>query len=235
MCGRFTQRLSWNELVARMRLEGPPRPLRPRYNLAPGQEAAVLRLEQGAVLLAMLRWGLVPGWAKAPSIGSRLIINARVETAANKSAFRAAWEARRCVVPANGFYEWHQREPWLFAPRDGSIMALAGLWERWSPPGGLLPGGEHAVLETFTILTTEANVTVRPVHGRMPVILVPETIESWLAGAAMPLGPTPDAQLAAWPVSQRVNDPRHDDPACASPLRETELLLPLPESGETRR
>ena len=260
MCGRFTQRLAWRDLVALMRLEGPPRPLRPRYNLAPGQDAAVLRLEHGEPRLAMLRWGLVPGWTRDPAIGSRLI-NARAETAAEKPAFRGAWTARRCLVPADGFYEWRRGEPWLFAPRDGAVMALAGLWERWRAPAGLDPDEPGPELETFTILTTEANATVRPVHHRMPVILAPDMIEPWLAGAAAltppfvtgaahgaaaltppfatgaasgaaaPLGPAPDDLLAACRVGPRVNDPRHDDPACVSPVRETEPLLPFPEGG----
>ena len=201
MCGRFTQRLAWRDLVALMRLEGPPRPLHPRYNLAPGQDAAVLRLEHGEPRLAMLRWGLVPGWTRDPAIGR------------------------------------------LFAPRDGAVMALAGLWERWRAPAGLDPDEPGAELETFTILTTKANATVRPVHHRMPVILAPDMIEPWLAGAAAltppfvtgaaegaaaPLGPAPDDLLAACRVSPRVNDPRHDDPSCVSPVRETEPLLLFP-------
>ena len=154
--GRFTQRLAWRDLVALMRLEGPPSPFRPRYNLAPSQDAAVLRREHGEPRLAMLRWGLVSGWTRDPAIGSRLI-NARAETA----AFRSAWTARRCLVPADGFYEWRRGEPWLFAPRDGAVMALAGLWERWRAPAGLDPDEPGPEPATFTILTTEANATVR--------------------------------------------------------------------------
>ena len=227
MCGRFTQRFTWREIVAQLRLAGPPRNLRPRYNLAPGQEAAVLRFEEGALRLVMLRWGLVPGWARDPAIGSRLI-NARAETAAEKPSFRSAWQARRCLVPADGFYEWRRagrsREPWLFTPRDGSVMAFAGLWERWRVPEGRdLPGSLAErrvgdVVETFTILTVEANETVRPVHGRMPAIAAPEVFGPWLAGEAVPLGPAPENLLTAAPVSSRVNSPRHDDPECVLSL-----------------
>ena len=233
MCGRFTQRFTWREIVALLRLEGPPRNFRPRYNLAPGQDAAVLRLEDGAPRLAMLRWGLIPGWVKDPAIGNRLI-NARAETAAEKPSFRSAWRARRCLVPADGFYEWRRQgrssEPWLFAPGDGSIMAFAGLWERWRAPEGLELRGLLAerrpgeIVETFTILTVEANETVRPVHGRMPAILAPVTFGPWLGGEAVPLGPAPEELLTGFPVSTRVNSARHDDPECVVPSGNATLL-----------
>ena len=232
MCGRFTQRFTWHEIVALLRLEGPPRNLRPRYNLAPSQDAAVLRLEEGALRLAMLRWGLLPGWTKDPAIANRLI-NARAETAAAKASFRSAWRVRRCLVPADGFYEWRgpglSREPWLFVPRDGSVMAFAGLWERWRVPEGLELRGSLAerrpgdMVETFTIITTQANETVRPVHGRMPAIVAPEAFGPWLAGEDVSLGPAPGEVLTGFPVSSRMNSPRHDDAECVlgvgAPLR----------------
>ena len=181
MCGRFTQRFSWREVHGFLRLIGPPANLRPRYNLAPSQSAAVVRIDAAGHQLSMLRWGLIPAWTKDPRIGHKLI-NARAETAALKPSFRAAFSMRRCLVPADGFYEWRRegsvRQPWLIARRDGGLIVFAGLWERWRvPQDAMLPGSlaEHRpgdVVETFTILTTEANETIRVLHHRMPVISV---------------------------------------------------------------
>ena len=251
MCGRFTQRLSWTRLHELMGLIGPPRNLRPRYNVAPGQDAAVVRAadpgspaprqfaragrSQGQAQtgagsgrsLAMLRWGLVPAWARDPAIGNRLI-NARSETVAEKPAFRAAWRRRRCLVPADGFYEWQRRggtrQPWLFGLRDGSPFAFAGLWERWTSAEGAAPAGSlfgpapGDTVETFTILTTAANGIVAPVHGRMPVILPPGAWDPWLAGEAVPLVPFPADAMTAHPVRTLVNRPANDDPRCVEPV-----------------
>ena len=239
MCGRFTQRLSWAELHELMDLIGAPRNLQPRYNVAPGQEVAIVRAAdpgpQSGIgrRLSMLRWGLVPAWAKDRSISNRLI-NARSETVAEKPAFRAAYRRRRCLVPADGFYEWQRipprtairgsgtRQPWLFGLRDGSSFAFAGLWERWSAPegpAGSLFGPEPGEpVETFTILTTAANETVAPVHGRMPVILPSDAWGPWLAGEDMPLGPYPADEMHAHPVSTLVNKPANDDPRCVEPV-----------------
>ena len=139
MCGRFTQRMSWRELHDLMDLVGAPPNLRPRYNVAPSQDVAVIRSDDKGRTLAMLRWGLIPAWAKDPAIGHRLI-NARSETAADKPSFRAAYRHRRCLIPADGFYEWRRegktRQPWLFGLRGGAPFAFAGLWERWRVPEG---------------------------------------------------------------------------------------------------
>ena len=166
MCSRFTQRFSWREVHTFLRL-GTPAPalnLRPRYNLAPSQNAAVVRDEDGERRLSMLRWGLIPVWAKDPIIGHKLI-NARAESAAVKPSFRAVYSKRRCLVPADGFYEWRRegevRQPWLIAPRDGGIVAFAGLWERWRVPERAVLRGSLAelrsgdIVDTFTIFTTE--------------------------------------------------------------------------------
>lgn len=239
MCGRFTQRLSWAELHELMDLIGAPGNLQPRYNVAPGQEVAVVRAAEpgrrSGGRLSMLRWGLIPAWAKDPAIGNRLI-NARSETVAEKPAFRAAYRRRRCLVPADGFYEWQRipprtairgsgtRQPWLFGLRDGSSFAFAGLWERWSAPEGPAPAGSlfgpepGKPVETFTILTTAANETVAPVHGRMPVILPSDAWGPWLAGEDMPLGPYPADEMHAHPVSTLVNKPANDDPRCVEPV-----------------
>ena len=229
MCGRFTQRYTWRDVVAFSRL-GMPAPalnLRPRYNLAPSQAAAVVREDDGERRLALLRWGLIPSWADDPRIGHRLI-NARAETVAKTPAFRAAYRRRRCLVPADGFYEWLRRgdarEPWLFFPRDQGLMAFAGLWERWTVPDGARLTGSLAeylpgdAVETFTILTTRPNATVRLIHRRMPVILPPEAFDAWLSCGEVALSPAPDDLLAAHAVSPHVNSPRNDDPECVAPL-----------------
>ena len=229
MCGRFTQRYSWRDVVAfsRLAMPAPALNLRPRYNLAPSQSAAVVRAEAGERRLARLRWGLIPAWGPDPRISHRLT-NARAETAAQKPAFRAAFRLRRCLVPADGFYEWVRRgdarEPWLVFPRDGGLMAFAGLWERWRVPDGARLSGSLAeyrpgdLVETFTILTTAANATMRALHDRMPVILPPEAFGAWLSGGEVALGPAPDDLMAMHAVDPRVNSPRHDDPECVLPV-----------------
>ena len=225
MCGRFTQRFSWRELHELLSLIGPPANLRPRYNVAPGQRIAALRLADDGRRLSMLRWGLIPSWAKEPTIGYRMI-NARAETAHRKPAFRAAFRARRCLIPADGFYEWarrgkaKQKQPWLFGMKEGGAFAFAGLWERWTVREGLPLTGALAelapgdALETCTILTTEANATVAPVHDRMPVILPRESFDPWLGGEAVPLAPYPAETMTAHPVSTHVNKPANDDALC---------------------
>ena len=227
MCGRFTNRFSWKELHERLDLVGTPLNLRPRYNVAPSQDVAVARAAPDGRTLAMLRWGLIPSWAKDPAIGHKLI-NARSETAAEKPSFRSAFRHRRCLIPADGFYEWQRRDgtrqPWLFGLRDGAPLVFAGLWERWTVPEGAALTGSLAerspgdTVETCTILTTAANETVAPVHGRMPVILPPHAWDAWLAGEEVPLGPYPAGDMTAHPVSTHVNRPANDDPRCVEPI-----------------
>jgi len=172
--------------------------------------------------LDLLRWGLIPFWAKDPGIGARMI-NARAETVAEKPAFRAAFRRRRCLIPADGFYEWRRegprKQPYHFRLPDGGPFAMAGLWERWSPEGA-------DPIETCTILTTDANDVVRPVHHRMPVILLPEAYETWLdpdvddRGALAPLlVPLAGDAIVGHAVSTHVNAPVNDDPTCVDPLR----------------
>ena len=227
MCGRFTQRMTWRELHERMGLLGTPLNLRPRFNVAPSQDVAAVRANDDGRTLAMLRWGLIPAWASDPAIGHRLI-NARSETAAEKPSFRTAFRHRRCLIPADGFYEWRRqgktRQPWLFGLRDGAPFAFAGLWERWTVPAGAALTGSLAdrspgdTVETFTILTTASNETVTPVHGRMPVILPAEAYGPWLAGDEVPLAPYPADAMTAHPVSTLVNRPANDDPRCVEPI-----------------
>ena len=219
--------MTWRELHERMDLIGTPLNLRPRYNVAPSQDVAVVRADDDGRTLAMLRWGLIPAWAKNQAIGHKLI-NARSETAAEKPSFRSAFRHRRCLIPADGFYEWRRegktRQPWLFGLRDGVPFAFAGLWERWTVPQGAALTGTFAerspgdTVETCTILTTAANETVAPVHGRMPVILPTDAYGPWLAGEDVALAPYPADDMTAWPVSPLVNRPANDDPRCVEPL-----------------
>ena len=228
MCGRFTQGFSWDDLIELFGpLDGPPVDLRPRYNVAPGQQVAAIRGERDERRLAMLRWGLVPPWAADPGIGYRLI-NARAETVHEKPSFRAAFRARRCIIPADGFFEWkregERRQPYLFATGNRRPFALAGLWESWTAPSEAeLPGlfddqPSNDPLETCTILTTEANGVVRPVHHRMPVILDSGAAGAWLAGGDVALAPFPDGAMTSVRVGTLVNSARHDDSRCIEPL-----------------
>lgn len=189
----------------------------PRYNVAPGQRVPIVRERDGGGREWLeARWGLVPFWAKEPSIGTRLI-NARAETAAEKPSFRHAFRKQRCLVPADGYYEWKRegrsKQPYLFRRRDGSPFAMAGLWSRWQPPDG---GPE---LATCAILTTSPNALAAAVHDRMPAILATDRFPLWLdSGVSDPtqllplLGPFPEAEMVAYPVSTRVNDPRNEGP-----------------------
>ena len=210
-----------------MNLSGPALNLRPRYNVAPGQDVAAVRSRDRGRQLSMLRWGLIPAWSKKPNIGYSLI-NARAETVASKPAFRAAYRARRCLIPADGFYEWARRGreklPYLIGRKDGGMMAFAGLWECWFIPENvslprslaeLMPGD---AVETCTILTTRANEVLAPVHHRMPVVLPPELFDPWLEGQAVPLDPYPAEEMDLRAVTTRVNNASNDDPGCVEPL-----------------
>jgi putative SOS response-associated peptidase YedK len=222
VCGRFTL-FSSEETLARTFGVGAVPALPARYNIAPAQSVAVVRVnpdrrERESVLL---RWGLIPFWAKDPAIGNRLI-NARAETAAGRPAFRAAFRHRRCLVPVDGFYEWRKREggrkqPFFVRMHDGKPFGLAGLWERWE-------GGEGGVRESCTVLTTDANAVVAPIHGRMPVIVRPDSFDLWLDPSVRRpdllkplLRPYPAAEMVAYPVDERVNNPRIDDESLIKP------------------
>jgi putative SOS response-associated peptidase YedK len=220
MCGRYSLTTPAEALVGLFDA-GPLDDFQPRYNIAPTQTVPVVRVDvDGAREWAWLRWGLVPSWSKDPSIGSRMI-NARAETASEKPSFRAAMRRRRCLVPADGFYEWRktgaQSQPYRIELAVGGALAFAGLWEHWR-------GDNEQDIESFTILTTAANGDLSAIHHRMPVILPPEHYESWLMiTAADPellrpmLAPYAAGHLIARPVSRHVNNPRNDDPACLEP------------------
>jgi len=218
MCGRFTLRTAGKVLAEVFHLPQVPQ-LPFRYNIAPTQAVAAVRQAAGSGQreLVQLRWGLIPSWAEDKKIGARLI-NARAETAASKPSFRSAFRHRRCLVPADGFYEWQRldgrKQPYYLRLRDDRPFVFAGLWETWTSPDG-------EVVESAALLTTDANATVRPVHDRMPVILAPADYERWLDPAVQKpdvlrplLRPYPAEEMAAYPVSLRVNAPRNDDPKC---------------------
>jgi putative SOS response-associated peptidase YedK len=220
MCGRFTLRTNPKKLAEQFPIDEVP-VLEPRYNIAPTQTVAVVRLSSvdSRRLFRQMRWGLVPYWADDPSIGNRMI-NARSETALEKPAFRNAIRRRRCLILADGFYEWAKRpggkQPYYFRMRDGSPFAFAGVWERWQK--------SDEPIESCALLTTNANQIVSPIHDRMPVILEPKDYDLWLdpkqqwPEAIQPLlHALRDDALEAIPVSRLVNDPANEDPGCIEP------------------
>lgn len=223
MCGRFSLIATSAELAAHYQLPDVPY-IQPRYNIAPTQPVAAVRLapNSGQRELTHFQWGLVPSWSKDPTIGSRMI-NARAETAPEKPSFRSAFKRRRCLIPASGFYEWQAvnggKQPMYIHRAAGNLMSLAGLWEYWQSPEG-------DELETCTILTTGPNELMEPIHNRMPVVLEPDDYAMWLdpdtaADQLMHLmRPATPGFLAAYPVSTTVNNPRNEDPACIAPLAE---------------
>jgi putative SOS response-associated peptidase YedK len=215
MCGRFAQKSSAKKIAKKFKVEEVP-PLAERYNVAPSQVVLAVREGSGAREATLLRWGLVPRWAKDPGIGNKLI-NARSETVTEKPSFREAFSRRRCLVPVDGFYEWSRRgerkRPFFFRMRDGEPFAIAGLWERWE--------GEGGTLESCTLLTTGANELLAPHHDRMPVIIKPEDYDGWLDPNVRGdelltalLRPYPDGEMDAYAVSPLVNSPSNDSPRC---------------------
>jgi putative SOS response-associated peptidase YedK len=222
MCGRFTLTTPGELLAAAFGLDEPA-DLQPRYNIAPTQPIAVVRrIPAGAPrTLALLRWGLVPTWSKEPR-NRALLINARAESLMEKPSFRDAFERRRCLVPATGFYEWKNapggKEAFLIRRQAGEPFAFAGLWEPANPRE---PGSQP----TCAIITTDPNDVLRPIHDRMPVILAPEDWDRWLdpemrrTGALRPLlRPCAPEFLAAIRVGPAVNNAGNDTPACVQPL-----------------
>ena len=217
MCGRFAL-LAPGESLAEQFLLDSILALTPRYNIAPTQPVTAVRLNPHSQNRewTVLHWGLIPSWAKDMKFSSRMI-NARAETVADKPAFRAAFKRRRCLIPADGFYEWQKlngrKQPMYIHARDGRPLALAGLWESWQSADG-------SEIESCTIVTTEPNELMAPIHNRMPVIIEPEDYSMWLDPGPQPadalhlLRPYPAAKMAAYPVSSLVNSPRNDNPKC---------------------
>ena len=230
MCGRYTLtlkgRLFDHDELDEVAIQW--KGFTPRYNIAPGQNATVIRLGDGGLAAASLRWGLIPSWAKDPKIAWQCV-NARSETVASKPAFRSAFRKRRCLVPADGFYEWQlvgaAKQPWRFARPSGGLLGFAGLWESW------IDARDQTSVETFTLCTTTPNAVTSPIHDRMPVILSPEAAMAWLDPSKSPeslsalLVPAPDDLLTRYPVSTLVNNARNDVPECVNP---SEILNELP-------
>lgn len=221
MCGRYTLSTPVEALPGEFGLAGPLPELRPSYNVAPTQEVPAVVTGSGeGRRLEMLRWGLIPAWADDPGIGARMI-NARSETVAEKPSFRRAFKERRCLIVADGFYEWQKtnsgKQPYYARMKSGRPFAFAGLWESWNKDG---EGG----IRSCTILTTDANDLVGGIHHRMPVILPPEYYEPWLdpdlrePDQLLPLlAPYSTNDMEAYPVSRRVNSPSNDGPGCIEP------------------
>jgi len=219
MCGRYTLSCPPEDLVAEFGVDVPAG-MEPRYNIAPTQPVPIIgRAESGAKRIALVRWGLVPPWATSPR-EVKHTINARAETLLSRPAFRDAFVNRRCLVLADGFYEWRRengaRQPFRIRRRDGRPFAFAGIWEQWSGPGA-------APLFSCAIITTPPNPLVAPIHDRMPAILGPAARDAWLDASADPvelaarLAPYAADELEAWAVSSLVNAVTNDVPACIAP------------------
>ena len=207
-------------LFARFGVKDDAPEVEPRFNVAPTQTVPVI-VRDVARKAVVMRWGLVPFWAKDPKIGNRLI-NARAETVSTKPAFRASLKKRRCIVPTTGFYEWRRegktKTPFYVRMKDDSFFGLAGLYDTWRKPDG-------SPLQTFTIITTRPNAVLEKIHNRMPVILTPEQEETWLSGGELSpstlsslFKPYPSRPMAAHEVSKDVNNPRNDSPSLIHPL-----------------
>jgi len=226
MCGRYTISTPYQQLALRFGVREPLDSIGPRYNAAPGQLLPVITNDHPSTV-ELFRWGLVPYWAKDPKIGHRLI-NARSETAAIKPSFRRAWRRRRCLVLADGFYEWQNRpggkQPLRISIQGEEPFAMAGLWEHWHDTEG-------QDLRTFTILTTEPNGLLAPIHNRMPVILARDYEKEWLNGPTNEvtlnemLGPYRAKEMKFHPVSTRVNSPQNDDQGLIVATRQAATLL----------
>ena len=219
MCGRYTLTVDENAVLERFDLQSSQAPHEPRFNIAPTQVVPVV-LNDTPQQLSTVQWGLIPSWAKDPSIGSKMI-NARAETLTEKPAFRNAFKRRRCLVVADGFYEWRKdgtaKTPMFIHLKSGEPFALAGLWELWKPPEG-------EWVRSCTIITTEPNELMATIHNRMPAILTRENERAWLDGEAdqvelmAMLKPIDPNQMEAYEVSRRVNTPNNDDAALVKPV-----------------
>jgi putative SOS response-associated peptidase YedK len=231
MCGRFTLTDPNADLDVQFNLPEIP-DMKPRYNIAPTQPVAAVRVpaEGAAREMVLLRWGLIPFWAKDLEIGARMI-NARSETVAEKPAFRHAFRRRRCLVVADGFYEWQKqngtKQPFYIRLHGARPFAFAGLWERWE-------SSSAEVIESCTLLTTQPNDLMRELHNRMPVILQPGDYDLWLDPQVQEvellqplLRAFPPEEMAAYPVSRYVNSPDNDDPRCIEPLPQQQDLGPF--------
>jgi putative SOS response-associated peptidase YedK len=220
MCGRYVITSAPEAIRALFRYQEQPN-FPPRFNVAPSQPIPVVRLADGVRQFALVRWGLLPSWVKDPKTFA-LLINARGESVLDKPAFRAAMKRRRCLIPADGFYEWQaggaRKQPYFIRLKSGAPMAFAGLWECWTGPNG-------EELETAAIVTTNANRALGHIHGRMPVILAPDAFDLWLncaevdaQTAAALIAPAPDDLFEAYPISTEVNRVANDNAKLLEPV-----------------
>jgi putative SOS response-associated peptidase YedK len=223
MCGRFALKAPPAEIMRRFGVDAVPE-MAPRYNIAPTQDILIIRhpwqQPEARLEAASVKWGLLPSWAKDASMAAKLA-NARGETVAEKPAFRSAFRRMRCLIPADGFYEWEAtpsgKQPWFLRLKSHEPLAFAGLWEHWKAPDG-------TPLETATIITTGANELVRPVHDRMPVILKPGDWAAWLGAQAKAddlkalLKPLPTDLMERYRVSRRMSNARNEGEECMAPV-----------------
>ena len=229
MCGRYALHAHPDVVALQFGL-GAASEFKPRFNIAPTQEAPVVRVGAGQTReLVLLRWGLIPAWSKDPSIGGRMI-NARAETVSEKPAFRNAYRRRRCLVPADGYYEWKveggRKQPYYLHAAGDDLLAMAGLWEHWRSADGQL-------VESYAIVTTEATGVAKQIHDRMPVVVTPPDYEAWLTGSDPGGLLCSPAQVVFSPrrVSTRVNSPRFDDVQCIEEANNERV----PSSSDGRR
>ena len=225
MCGRFALKAPPADIAAHFGLDAVPETA-PRYNIAPTQDILIVRhpwrAPEARLEAARVKWGLLPSWAKDASMAAKLA-NARGETVAEKPAFRSAFRRMRCLVPADGFYEWEAtpsgKQPWFIRLKAGGLLAFAGLWEHWQAPDG-------TPLETATLITTDANALMRPVHDRMPVILQPADYAAWLGAQTKAedlkalLKPLPEDLMERYRVSRRMSNARNEGEECMAPWLE---------------
>lgn len=230
MCGRYTLTVTWEELLLYLELEDNQVPFHvPRYNVAPGQMIPALIHDGEKRRLGQLKWGLVPSWAADDKMGWRTI-NARAETLADKPAFRRSFASKRCLIPADGFFEWKKlagskKQPMRIVPKQSKLFTFAGLYDTWTSPEG-------ERISTCTIVTTTPNRVMEPIHDRMPVILGHDAAERWLnrnitdTAQLMPLlQPCPTDWLDVYPVSSLVGNVKNDSPACIEPIDEQPILF----------
>lgn len=212
MCGRFTQNFTWHEIRDLYELIGAARNLQIHYNIAPTDRVEVVRPSVGGTIeLVPMRWGLIPHWWKKPLKPAPATFNAKAETVASTPMFRDAFKRHRCVVPASGYYEWLKRpdgkQPYFISAADGGVLSLAGLWDQWRNPE------TNELMNSFTIIVTDANALTGPIHDRMPVVLDKADVRPWLngTGGTELLRPAGNDRLRLWPVSKRVNKTGTED------------------------
>lgn len=218
MCGRFTETATIEKLARDLNIPRDffPRKIVPRYNIAPSFPVLTIR-EQAGFKIDFMKWGLIPSWAKDPAIGNRMI-NARSETVADKPSFRSPFKKNRCLIPADGFYEWKKegkaKQPYYIRMKSGEVFTFAGLWSHWKSPDG-------SEVVSCTILTTGPNPLMQPIHDRMPVIIAPSKRSEWLdvttfnpESLMVLLKPYPEKEMDAYPVTTYVNKPDHDSEEC---------------------